>query len=168
VFEGRVFRVRVDELCLADGSCVERETVIHPGAVVVGALDRESRVVFVKQYRHAVRRSLLELPAGTLEPGEDPLPAAQRELREEAGLIAGRWEPLGSFFSSPGFLREELHAFLARELTEVAQELEGDEDISLEWVSLASLLAGEKELEDAKTLAALWLIQRRLQEESRS
>lgn len=166
VFDGRLLTVRVDEVCLPSGACVEREVVLHPGAVVIAAVDAEDRVVLACQYRHAVGIDLLELPAGTLETGEEPLATAARELREETGLSAGRWDYLGSFYSSPGFLREELHAFLARDLTAAEQELEDDEDISLLWVPLAELLAGQPELRDAKTLAALWLAKRRLEQEA--
>jgi ADP-ribose pyrophosphatase len=162
VFQGKLLEVRRDEVCLANGVCTERETIMHPGAVVVAALDEERRVVLVSQYRHAVRTDLLELPAGTLEPGEDPLDTARRELREETGLTAARWDYLGSFYSSPGFLREELHAYLARTLEPCRQELEEDEDIALQWVELDRLLAGAPDIRDAKTLAALFLITRRL------
>ena len=114
VFDGRVFTVRVDDVRLPDGRIATRDVIEHPGAVVIAALDDGGRVALVRQYRHAVGGELLELPAGTLEPGEPPAETAVRELREETGLVGGRWEPLGSFFSSPGFLHEEMHAFLAR------------------------------------------------------
>ena len=119
VHRGRVVTLRVDDVRLPDGRIVVREVVDHPGAVVIAALDAHGCVTLVRQYRHAVGDRLLELPAGTLEPGEEPLETAMRELREEAGLVAGRWDRLGTFFSSPGFLREEMHAFLARELRSV-------------------------------------------------
>jgi ADP-ribose pyrophosphatase len=160
VFQGRVLEVRVDEIVLGNGVRTQREKVVHPGAVVVVALDEEERVALVTQYRHAVGQDLLELPAGTLEPGEDPLETARRELREEAGVRAGSWQHLGSFYSSPGFLREELHAYLATDLEAAPQDLEDDEDIELEWVPLEALLNGSPEIRDAKTLAALWLAAR--------
>lgn len=165
VYRGAVVDVRVDRLRRPGGGWYNREVVDHPGAVVVAALDGDETVRLVRQYRHAVGRRLLELPAGTLEKGENPLAAAVRELREEAGLAAAKWDYLGSFFSSPGFLHEELHAFLARGLTEVGQNLEDDEDITLERVPLRELLARPERVRDAKTLAALLLVVRRLEAE---
>lgn len=165
VFEGRLVRVRVDEIRFADGSEGRREVVEHPGAVVVAAVDDRGRIVLAAQYRHPVAGDLLELPAGTLEPGEEPELTARRELEEETGLTAKRWDYLGSFFSSPGFLREELHAFLARDLQQAEQQLEADEDIRLEWRDLGGLLARPAEIHDAKTLACLLLLQHRLEAE---
>lgn len=161
-FEGNVVSVRVDEIVTARGT-VTREVVEHAGAVVVAAVDAVGRVVLARQYRHAVGGSLLELPAGGLEPGESPPETARRELREEAGLAASNWISLGSFFASPGFLREELHAFLAMDLSPVERDLDDDEDIDLLWVSLSDLLASPQELRDAKTLATLLLVERRLE-----
>ncbi|GAB4250653.1 MAG: hypothetical protein Kow00122_08200 [Thermoleophilia bacterium] len=166
VYRGAVVEVRVDRLRRPDGGSYDREVVDHPGAVVVVALDGDETVRLVRQYRHAVGRRLLELPAGTLEKGENPLATAVRELREETGLAAAEWDYLGSFFSSPGFLHEELHAFLARGLTQVGQDLEDDEDITLERVPLRELLAHPERVRDAKTLAALLLVARRLETEN--
>lgn len=160
VYQGRVITVRVDDVRLPGGQRVAREVVDHPGAVVIAALDSRGDVTLVVQYRHAVGDRLLELPAGTLEPGEDPLDTAVRELREEAGLAAGRWDRLGSFFSSPGFLREEMYAFLARDLTQVPAEPESDEDITLVLRSLASLLQDPGDVPDSKSLATLLLVER--------
>lgn len=165
-FAGRLVTVRVDEVRFPGGQRGTREVVEHPGAVVVAALDDTGRVVLVRQYRHPVRGSLLELPAGTLEAGEGPAGTAKRELVEETGLRADSWVALGSFFSSPGFLREELHAFLARGLHRGEQDLEEDEDIELVWRDLDELLADPEDLHDAKTLATLLLVRRRLAEEA--
>lgn len=166
VHRGRVVTVRVDDVRLPDGQILVREVVDHPGAVVVAALDVHGYVTLVRQYRHAVGEWLLELPAGTLEPGEEPLQTAMRELREEAGLVAGRWDRLGTFFSSPGFLREEMHAFLARDLQSVAAEPEPDEDITLVRRSLSALLEGPNVVPDSKSLATLLLVERRLAAEA--
>lgn len=158
LYDGRVISLRVDEISLPGGRTAVRETVVHPGAVVIVAVDTEGQVLLVSQYRHAIRRWLLELPAGGLEPGEDPLEAAKRELREEVGAEAGRWTPLGSFFSSPGFADERLHAFLAEELSAVAIDPDDDEDIAVVRYPLGRLLACPEETPDAKTLAALLLL----------
>ena len=159
VFSGRVVSLRVDEIDTGDG-VYSREVIEHPGAVVVAAVDAAGRLVLVRQYRHPVGGYLLELPAGGLEPGEAPLEAARRELREETGLVAAEWVHLGSFFASPGFLREQLHAFLATGLDSVSSDRDEDEVIELIWRPLADVIAGAEDLRDAKTLATLLLVER--------
>jgi len=160
VYEGKVVSLRVDEITLPWGSLAVREVVDHPGAVVIVALDDEDHVYLVRQYRHPIGRYLLELPAGGLEPDEAPLAAAKRELREEVGLEARDWRPLGSFFSSPGFANEVLHAFLARGLSSAQGQPDDDEDISVVRYPLTKLLEHPEECADAKTLAALLLLRR--------
>lgn len=160
VYEGKVVSLRVDEISLVDGRRATREVVEHPGAVVVIALDEEGRVALVRQYRHAVRRYLLELPAGGLEPGESPLESAQRELREEVGVEAASWTQLGSFFSSPGFANEILHVFLAEQLGPAHAEPDDDEDIAVVRYNLEELYEEPGQIQDAKTLAALLLLTR--------
>lgn len=162
VYEGKIVSLRVDEIELPDGGTALREVVEHPGAIVVAAVDDEAWVYLVRQYRHPIRSDLLELPAGGLEPGEQPLPAAMRELREEVGLEARRWTPLGSFFSSPGFANERLHAFLAQGLRQVDADPDDDEDLTIVRRPLADLYRTLDEVTDAKTLATLLLVQRKL------
>lgn len=159
IYEGRVISLRVDELALSRERSAQREVVDHPGAVVIIAVDEAQQVFLVRQYRHAIRRELLELPAGTLEPGEMPLQTAKRELREEVGLVAERWVGLGSFFSSPGFLNECLHVFLAEGLTQHEPDPDYDEDLSVVRVPLEQLESHRCDIHDAKTLAALHLLQ---------
>lgn len=158
-YRGSLFEVRVDRLALAGGQEVAREIVDHPGAVVIAAVDDQDRIVLANQYRHALGRELLELPAGLLERGEDPVLAAMRELREEAGVEAGTWDSLGVFYSSPGFVHELLHAFLARDLSATPRELDADEDIELEWVPRKTLLLNPSAIQDGKTLATLALVE---------
>jgi ADP-ribose pyrophosphatase len=158
VYEGKVVSLRVDEIALPHGRKATREVVEHPGAVVVIALDESGEVSLVRQYRHAVKRYLLELPAGGLEPGEEPLATAQRELREEVGVEAARWTPLGYFFSSPGFANEILHVFLAEDLVPAYAEPDEDEDIAVVRYSLSELYEHPECIEDAKSLAALLLL----------
>jgi ADP-ribose pyrophosphatase len=160
VYEGKVVSLRVDEIALPHGRRATREVVEHPGAIVVIALDEHGEVALVRQYRHAVKRYLLELPAGGLEPGEEPLAAAQRELREEVGVEAARWTPLGSFFSSPGFANEILYVFLAEDLKPAYAEPDEDEDISVVRYGLSELYEHPERIEDAKSLAALLLLSR--------
>jgi ADP-ribose pyrophosphatase len=160
VFEGKVVSLRVDEIALPGGGNVTREVVEHPGAVVVIAVNDDDEVALVRQYRHAIRRHLLELPAGGLEPGEDPLETAQRELREEVALEAERWTPLGHFYSSPGFANEILHVFLAEGLRPAYGEPDEDEDIVVVERALNELYEHPETVEDAKSLAALLLLNR--------
>ena len=130
VFTGKRFSVRVDRVRLADGSESTRDIVEAPNAVVVVAVDDEGHVLMVRQYRKAPERELLELPAGVIDPGETPFESAQRELREEVGMAAGRLTELGSFFAAPGGLTECVYAFLATELR--ADPLPPDEDERIE------------------------------------
>jgi ADP-ribose pyrophosphatase len=134
-----------------------REIVEHPGSVAVVAIDDDSRVVLVRQLREAARAELLELPAGTAEAGEDPLVTAQRELREETGYAGGAWRRLGAVWTSPGFVREHMHLFLAEGVEPGEAEPEVDEDVELVLVPFAEAVAGAAELEDAKTVAGLLL-----------
>ena len=163
IYEGRVISVRVDEIEVKDGLNVRREVVAHPGAVVMLPVDSEGRILWIRQHRWAAQRSLLELPAGTLEPGEEPEATARRELIEEVGYAAATWERLGGFFTAPGFCSEYLHAYLATSLTE--EHADGDEDEDIEVIpltldeSLARIDAGE--VEDAKSLSAVLLYLRR-------
>jgi ADP-ribose pyrophosphatase len=134
-----------------------REIVEHPGAVTIVAVDSEGCVAFVRQLREATRRRLLELPAGTREPDEEPLPTAQRELREECGMTGGTWTPLGGFWTAPGFTREYMHVFLAEEVEQGEAEPEADEDLELVRIPLEEIRSRLHELDDAKTLASLFL-----------
>lgn len=123
VFSGRVISVRTDELRMSDGTIATREIVEHPGAVGVVALDDDGNVVLVNQYRHPVRRYVDELPAGLLDvDGELPLAAAQRELFEEAALVAAEWHVLVDLYTSPGMTDEAIRIYLARGLTDVGAD----------------------------------------------
>lgn len=166
VFSGRIFSVEQMDVFLPDGSAAVRQVVRNPGAAAVVALDDRNRAAMVRQYRTAVGRVMLELPAGKLEPGEDPLLCAQRELMEETGLTAGRWQKLAAMRSSPGFCDEVLHLFLARDLTQGENNLDDDEFLTLSWVPLCDLLSmiDSGDLADAKSITALLLALRKLEE----
>jgi len=161
---GPVFRVeRVGFRC-ADGSVRPKDIVRHPGAVAVIAVRGDGRLVLVRNRRVAVGRQLVEFCAGKLEPGEAPAATAARELEEETGHAAGRIEPLGSFFTSPGFADEIMHVFLATELRPVPQRLEPGEEIEVVTLSepeLRDAIASGGIL-DGKTLGAylLWSMKR--------
>ena len=159
VYEGQIFTVRRDRFRHDDGEEVTRDVVAHPGAVAAVVHDGE-RLFLVAQPREAVGDpALLELPAGKLdEAGEDPLETMQRELGEETGKGAGRWQHLTSFFSSAGFCDEEVHVYLATDLYDTEAEAEEDERIDVREVPLSELDEVIAGCRDAKTLVGLlWL-----------
>ena len=119
VYEGKIIGVRVDTVELPSGRETKREIVEHSGATAIVAVDSEGDVLLVRQYRKPVEKALLEIPAGGIEAGEDPLDCARRELAEETGFAAGRWDKLGIFYTTPGFCTEEMHVFLATGLEPV-------------------------------------------------
>ncbi|WP_353648145.1 NUDIX hydrolase [Nakamurella sp. A5-74] len=120
VFDGKVVRLRIDSVVMPDGGVADREVVEHDLAVAVVALDAAQRVTLIEQYRHPLGRRIWELPAGLMDvPGESALLAAQRELAEEVGLRADRWDVLVDLTVSPGFTTEAVRVYLARELTEI-------------------------------------------------
>jgi ADP-ribose pyrophosphatase len=157
VFHGRKIQVAVDKSILPDGRTIERDVVIHPGAVaILPLLDRE-HVCLLRNQRPIVAETLWEIPAGTLEPGEAPELAAVRELAEETGYQAGQWRKLGEFFPSPGVLSECTRLFLAQELTPGVMRLEADEQLEPHVVPWAQAIdwALDGTIRDAKTLVAL-------------
>jgi ADP-ribose pyrophosphatase len=162
-FEGTLISVRVDEVELADGRRATREVVEHPGAVAILAWDG-NRLATVRQWRHPAGADLLEVPAGTLDPGEDPLATARRELAEECGLAAGRWEEGPVFYTAPGFCTELMHCFLATDLTEAPSVADQDEELEPGWLSLDDALAAidDGRIRDAKTVAGIGWLARRL------
>ena len=162
VFTGRLLSLRVDEVELDSGRSATREVVEHPGAVAILAWDGE-RLAAVRQWRQAAGAELLELPAGTLESGESPLAAAQRELAEECGLTATRWEEGPTFYTAPGFSTELLTLFLATDLHAVDAQPPDDEALERSWLTLADALASidDGRIRDAKSLVGiLWLARR--------
>ena len=161
LYRGKVVNLRIDTLDLGGGHQVQREIVEHRGAVVVAALDPQERVLLVRQYRHATGETLLELPAGTLEPGEEPLATAIRELQEETGFYPGHIEKTGGFYSAPGFCTEFLHLFVARDLR--PQPLDGDIDEEIEVVPVdlgrVPELVVSGQVKDAKSIAGLYVLE---------
>jgi ADP-ribose pyrophosphatase len=152
VFEGT--RISVDVERWGDH---EREIVRHPGAVAIVAVDRDDRVTLVRQLREPARKHLLELPAGTREPDEEPLATAKRELIEEAGQGGGEWRIAARFYSAPGFCDELVHVFVAEGVEPTERAPQEDEQIELVQVPVAELEAWLPQIEDAKTLSGLLL-----------
>jgi ADP-ribose pyrophosphatase len=157
VWDGRLLALTVERW---GGN--EREIVEHPGAVAIVSVDTEGYVALVRQLREATREYLLELPAGTAEPGEAPLETARRELREECGLTGGEWRELAAFWTTPGFCRERMHLFAAEGVVRGDAAPAPDEELELvRWPS-AEIEGRLGEIEDAKTLAGLLLYLRTL------
>ena len=160
---GRRIRIRVDEVERSDGHRTTREIVEHPGAVGIVAWDGE-RLAMVRQWRQATGAVLLEIPAGTLEPGEPPSVTAERELAEEVGVAASHWEAGPAFYTAPGFCDELMHLYLATGLSEAHGEADADELLEVRWLTLAEALAAIDggDVRDAKTIAAVSWLARRL------
>jgi ADP-ribose pyrophosphatase len=156
VYDGKLFDVTVERW-----GENEREIVEHPGAVAIVAVDDDDRVAFVRQLREPARARLLEIPAGTLDPGESPEECARRELREETGLSGGSWSPLARFWTTPGFCRELMHVYAAEGVEAGEAAPAQDEELELVHVPLSKLDGRLDELEDAKTLAGVLLYLRR-------
>lgn len=158
IFEGRILTLEVEEVELPNGVTVELELVRHRGAAAVVPVSEDGSVTLVRQYRHAARRTwLLEVPAGKLDPGEDPVGCARRELREEVGLAAQRLEPLGWIWTTPGFSDERIWLFLARNLETVPPAPEVDEVLEVVRMPFDEVvrMALEGTLTDGKTICAV-------------
>ncbi|MHB0913241.1 MAG: NUDIX domain-containing protein [Armatimonadota bacterium] len=162
IFEGKLINVRVDTVRLPDGGTSTREIVEHNGGVaIVPVLDHET-VMMVRQFRQPTGQVLLEVPAGTLKPGEDPMECAQRELVEEIGYSAGKITPMFSSYLAPGYSSEKLHTFLAEELHQESQNTDSDEFIEVVSVRLddAVEMIRTGEIADAKSICGILLASR--------
>lgn len=156
VLQGRVFDIRTDTVREGDVE-YERDIVVHKGSAVIVPVFDDGTVALVRQWRHAAGEYLLEVPAGSLEQGEDPLAGAIRELEEEIGVVADRVEKLCEFYVSPGFVTEKMHLYLATGLTHVGQKLESDELIEIERYSFNELqtMIADGRICDAKTIIGI-------------
>lgn len=163
VYNGQKVRLEIHHLEDPDtGKRHKREVCVHPGAVVVLPVLPDGKVLLIKNYRYAVGESLLELPAGTLEKGEEPINCAGRELIEETGYTARRLKAMGSFFSSPGILSERMYAFAAYDLQPGKAAPEDGEDIELRptgWDEAVDMIRSGA-IRDAKTIAAILMFDR--------
>ena len=167
LYEGVIVNVRLDRAELVNGDVVRREVVEHPGGVTVIPVEEDGTVWCVRQFRYPFQREMLEVPAGKLEIGEKPLPAAVRELSEETGLEAGRMIYLGACCTSPGFSTEVLHIYLALELKHGDAHPDEDEVLNVEKHSLETLteMVMSGEIDDAKTIIAVLKARRFLEAE---
>lgn len=157
VYQGRVITVNVEQVLLPNGETARYEIVHHPGGAAIVAVDGDLRVCLLHQFRPAAGGWVWELPAGRLEPGEPPAETARRELVEEAGCQASRWDDLGSILSSPGVFAETIHLYLARDLQQVASHHERHEVIQVHWIPLVDAVrqALSGEIRDGKTIVGL-------------
>ena len=156
IYNGRVIDVVCDGVQLQDGKLSKREVVLHPGGVVILAIDENDYIYMVKQFRYAISKEIFELPAGRLEKDENPLECAKRELEEECGLVAQNWQNLGFVYSSPGILSEKLYLYKASNLMHTKQHLDEGEFLSIYKFKLDSILNMiiEHKINDAKTICA--------------
>ncbi len=175
VYQGPLFRVLHDKLLEPGGKPSERDVIRHNGSVVILAIDKSKSkkdpyIVMEHQYRHAAKQYLWELPAGKLEPNEDPLIGARRELEEETGYRAKKWKPLVEYYGSPGFLGESMKVFLAEGLVAGDAHPEDDEDIEFRLVKLSEVveMIEKGAIKDGKTLCSVLLYARRLQRSARN
>jgi ADP-ribose pyrophosphatase len=163
IFSGKVISLHLQEVELPNGRTSKREIIKHPGAVAILALTDDNRIVMVEQYRKALERTIVEIPAGKLEKGEKPDVCARRELEEETGYECASLELLTSFYTSPGFADEIVHVYLAKGLTkkENAAALDEDEFVNLEELTVDEALQyiKERKIYDAKTIYAVQYLQ---------
>ena len=157
-FDGKLIKVTYD-IADVNGKEAWREVVHHPGASAVVAIDEDNRIIMEKQFRYALNDYLLEIPAGKLDKGEDPLVCAKRELEEETGIIASEWISLGTIATSPGFCNEVIHLYVAKGLSKGEIHWDEDEYVEVEHYTFDELLQCIKEetIKDSKTLSALLL-----------
>ncbi|MCS1350831.1 NUDIX hydrolase [Mechercharimyces sp. CAU 1602] len=164
LFEGRIIKVQIDEVSLPNGNTSTRELVKHPGAVSILAITEEEKIVLVRQYRKPLEKAILEIPAGKIDPGENPQHCAKRELEEETGYLAQEMDEVLSFYTSPGFSDEIVYIYEAKKLTQ--GEAKPDADEFVETVELTLTEALEKisshEIHDAKTVTAIYYWQNQL------
>ena len=162
IYEGRKVRLEIHHLEDDEGRRHKVEVVAHPGAVVVLPILDDQTILLIRNRRYATGQTLLELPAGTLEKGEDPMNCAGRELQEETGYLAGRLQIVGSFFSSPGILSEKMYAFAAYDLQQTRQALEHGEEIEVQETPLDDAIEWTRtgQIADAKTIATILMYDR--------
>ena len=159
VYDGKIIDIYVDRVELEEGKLAYREYVNHGGASCIIPIDENGNIILIRQYRHPAREEVLEIPAGTLDKGEDPQECALRELEEETGYKAGSITFLTKFYTAIGFCNEILYLYLAKDLTPGTQNFDADEFVTIEKYTLdqalEKVLSGE--IKDSKTLVAIML-----------
>lgn len=158
VYDGRILNLHVDQVMLGNGKTTTREVIEHRGAAAIVPIIQERKVVLVRQFRYAIATDLLEVPAGTMERGEQPEECAVRELEEETGYGCKEIEKIMEFFPVPGYSTEKIHVYLAKGLVKSETHTEEDEEINLEILSLENALGKVRsgEIRDAKSICALF------------
>lgn len=153
LYRGKIVNLRVDNAELPDGTTALREVIEHPGGVCVAALTEKEELLFVEQFRYPYMETVLELPAGKLEYGEDPFEAGKRELLEETGAAAENYRDLGKLYPTPGYCGEIIHMYLAENLTFSEQHLDEDEFLEVRRIPLeeAFRMVMRNEIRDSKT-----------------
>ena len=159
IHRGKVFELVRENVTLENGTTTDVEYIEHPGAAAIVPFLGDNRIVMLKQYRHALKKYIWEIPAGTLDPREDIISCARRELVEETGYSAGQWHRLGEITPVPGYSNERIHLFLARELQPAVQNLDADEVIQVQEVDFkkAMEMIESGEIQDAKSIAGLFM-----------
>lgn len=167
VYSGLVVDIQLEQVELPNGVTAELEIIKHPGGVAVVAMNAETEICLLRQYRHAVDGWIWEIPAGKREPDEHHRVTAKRELVEEAGVDAQTWSYLGKTISSPGIFTEVIHLYLATDLIPAQQQLEEIEVLEVHWLPLQQVMSMVKagQIEDAKTLVALFYLQLQLEDD---
>jgi ADP-ribose pyrophosphatase len=164
IHQGRVFKLIRENVTLDNGVTTDFEFVAHPGATAIVPMISDARVLLLKQYRHSLREYIWEIPAGTLDPQESVIDCAKRELIEETGYSAKKWEKLGSFTPVPGYSDERIHIYLAADLQPARQNLDKDEIINVHEVDLSEAMEmiEKGEIQDAKSITGLFLARDRV------
>ena len=157
IYDGQVVKMRVDTVRISGGREARREIIGHSDCVAIVAIDADDNLLLVEQFRKAVEKELLEIPAGGIDPGEDPLTAVRREMQEETGYLPRKVEKLGGFYSAPGYCTEYLHLYLAADLTPSQRYAEDTESIQLVRVPISQIpgLIASNSICDAKSIAGL-------------
>jgi len=168
IYKGKIINLRRDTAELPNGNACIREVIEHSGGVTVAALTKEMELVLVRQFRYPYSEVLLELPAGKMEPGEDPLACGKRELLEETGAVASKYTDLGKFYPTPGYCGEVIHLYGAMDLEFTQQKLDDDEFLEIEKIPLeqAVEMIKNNEIRDGKTQAAVLKLYLLLKESS--
>ena len=159
VYHGKIFELIRENITLENGTTTDVEFIEHPGAAAIIPFLDDNRIVLLKQYRHALKKVIWEIPAGTLDPQEEIISCAKRELIEETGYSASGWQKLGEITPVPGYSDERIHIYLATELQPAEQHLDADEVIQVQEVEFNKALEmiGNREIQDAKSIAGLFM-----------